>query len=166
MCLKITRWGEELSETIDETVLSKNLWSLSLDHGCVWVQSADFVITMRACSLFSHVHLFATLWTVVCQAPLFMGFSRQEYWRGPMGGNDVEEPKFLWIPKFIAAPLQHKPTVCITSFWGPPCHSLPWDPRQELDTHAICCALSNQVFLWPRSLLPPANIHKSVTVSY
>ena len=23
---------------------------------------------------------FATLWTIACQAPLFMGFSRQEYW--------------------------------------------------------------------------------------
>ena len=25
---------------------------------------------------------FATLWTVACQAPLFMGFPRQEYWGG------------------------------------------------------------------------------------
>ena len=32
--------------------------------------------------LLSHVQLFATLWTVACQAPLFMGFSRQEYWSG------------------------------------------------------------------------------------
>ena len=24
--------------------------------------------------------LFVTLWTVACQAPLSMGFSRQEYW--------------------------------------------------------------------------------------
>ena len=31
---------------------------------------------------FSHVRLFATLWTVVCQAPLSVGFSRQEYWSG------------------------------------------------------------------------------------
>ena len=30
--------------------------------------------------LLSHVLLFATLWTVVCQTPLPMGFSRQEYW--------------------------------------------------------------------------------------
>ena len=28
----------------------------------------------------SHVRLFATQWTVACQAPLSMGFSRQEYW--------------------------------------------------------------------------------------
>ena len=30
----------------------------------------------------SHVHLFATPWTVSCQAPLSMVFSRQEYWSG------------------------------------------------------------------------------------
>ena len=28
----------------------------------------------------SRVHLFATPWTVAYQAPLSMGFSRQEYW--------------------------------------------------------------------------------------
>ena len=31
-------------------------------------------------SCFSCVWLFATIWTVALQAPLFMGFSRQEYW--------------------------------------------------------------------------------------
>ena len=31
-------------------------------------------------SCFSHVQLFATPWTVACQAPLSMAFSRQEYW--------------------------------------------------------------------------------------
>ena len=29
-----------------------------------------------------HVQIFATLWTVPCQAPLSMGFSRQEYCSG------------------------------------------------------------------------------------
>ena len=35
-----------------------------------------------ACMLnrFSGVLLFATLWTVAHQAPLYMGFSKQEYW--------------------------------------------------------------------------------------
>ena len=33
-------------------------------------------------SCFSRVQPFATLWTVACQAPLSMGFSRQEYWSG------------------------------------------------------------------------------------
>ena len=41
-------------------------------------------------SHFSCVRLFATLWTVAHQAPLSMGFSRQEYWWGlpvPSPGN-------------------------------------------------------------------------------
>ena len=39
---------------------------------------------MHVCmlSLFSHVLLFATPWTVACQTPLSVGFSRQEYWSG------------------------------------------------------------------------------------
>ena len=42
-------------------------------------------------SCFSHVWLYATLWTVAHQASLSMGFSRQESWSGlpcpPPGGN-------------------------------------------------------------------------------
>ena len=39
---------------------------------------------MMVCVLshFSHVQLSATPWTVAHQAPLSMGFSRQEYWSG------------------------------------------------------------------------------------
>ena len=38
----------------------------------------------------SRIPLFATLWTIVSQAPLSMGLSRQEYWSGlpcPSPGN-------------------------------------------------------------------------------
>ena len=38
-------------------------------------------VTVCTCVL-SHVQLFVTPWTVACQAPLSMGFSRQEYWSG------------------------------------------------------------------------------------
>ena len=34
------------------------------------------------CQSLSHVQLFGTPWTVVHQAPLSMGFSKQEYWSG------------------------------------------------------------------------------------
>ena len=39
---------------------------------------------LGACVLshFSRVLLFVTPWTVASQAPLFMGYSRQEYWNG------------------------------------------------------------------------------------
>ena len=38
-------------------------------------------VCVCACML-SHVWLFATPWTVACQALLSMGFHRQEYWSG------------------------------------------------------------------------------------
>ena len=39
-------------------------------------------LCMLLLSHFSHVQLCGTLWTVALQAPLSMGFSRQEYWSG------------------------------------------------------------------------------------
>ena len=45
---------------------------------------------VQMCSVLSQVRLFAILWTVACQAPLSMEFSRQEYWSGlpfPTPGN-------------------------------------------------------------------------------
>ena len=51
-----------------------------LDVACVCVHAQSL----------SRVRLFATVWTVACQAPLSMGFSRQEYWSGlswPPPGN-------------------------------------------------------------------------------
>ena len=58
---------------------------------------------MRACvlSCFSHVCLYAAPWIAAHQAPLSMGFSRQEYWNElpcPPPGDlpDLEiEPKSL-----------------------------------------------------------------------
>ena len=35
---------------------------------------------IRSDQSLSHVQLFVTPWTIDCQAPLSMGFSRQEYW--------------------------------------------------------------------------------------
>ena len=45
---------------------------------------------MYVLSCLSHVWHFVTLWVIVCQAPLSMGFSLQEYWSGllyPPPGN-------------------------------------------------------------------------------
>ena len=46
------------------------------------VDSVISYIRLHACvlSCFSHVQLFAALWTAARQAPLSMGFSRHEYW--------------------------------------------------------------------------------------
>ena len=46
----------------------------------------------HACSVSSVVFDSATPWTVASQAPLFMGFSRQEYWSGL-----VENKLYIYI---------------------------------------------------------------------
>ena len=40
------------------------------------------IVRARVLSCSSPVRLFETLWTVAIQAPLSMGFSRQEFWSG------------------------------------------------------------------------------------
>ena len=62
--------------------------------------------------LLSCVQLFATPWTVACQAPLSMGFSRQEYWSGlpfPSPG-DLPNPGLKpTSPAVLADSLQAEP---------------------------------------------------------
>ena len=58
-------------------------------RACVCVR-----VSVCVCVL-SHVQLFVTLWTVVDQAPLSVGFSRQESWNGlpfPTPG-DLADPE-------------------------------------------------------------------------
>ena len=48
-----------------------------LSHSCIFIHYTHMCAkSLQSC------RLFVTLWTVVRQAPLSMGFSRQEYWRG------------------------------------------------------------------------------------
>ena len=59
-------------------------------------------------SRLSRVRLFLTPWTVACQAPLSMGFSRQESWRGlpcPSPGDLPDpgiQPTSLMSPALLA----------------------------------------------------------------
>ena len=77
--------------------------SVSTGH-CILSESGIFLKALRACLLsrFSHVWLFATLWTIACQAPLSMGFSRQEYWSwlpcpppGDLSDPEIEPPSLM-----------------------------------------------------------------------
>ena len=54
----------------------------SLLYISIYIHTDRCKIYVCVLSHFSHVRLFVTLWTVACQAPLSMEFSRQEYWSG------------------------------------------------------------------------------------
>ena len=51
----------------------------------IWIKKKNLSFggnVLHVLSHFSHVRLFVILWTVAHQDPLFMGFSRQEFWSG------------------------------------------------------------------------------------
>ena len=53
---------------------------------------------------FNHVQLFVAPWTIACQAPLSMGFSRQEYWRGFPCPPPGIFPTQGWNPHLLTSP--------------------------------------------------------------
>ena len=71
------RWRNCDTPEIKGVLQLNAMWDLdgSLD------QKRDMSGKTGVCVL-SHVRLFVTPWTVAHQAPLSMGFSRQEYWSG------------------------------------------------------------------------------------
>ena len=98
-------------------------------------------------SCFSPVWLFGTLWTVALQAPLSMGFFRQEYWSGlpcPALGDlpnpDIESvspalaggfftaeppPKLIYVYAAAAKSLQSCPTLRDPTDGSPPGFPVP-----------------------------------------
>ena len=61
-----------------------HIWRSRISYGSdilVYWRGRKYSISQCMCML-SHVRLFATPWTVACQALLSMEFSRHEYWNG------------------------------------------------------------------------------------
>ena len=101
----------------------------------------------------SHVQLFVTLWTVAFQAPLSMGFSRQEYW----SGLPCPLPEALLSPGIKPAshvspalqadslPLSHRgsPYIEVTS---PKCVRLAWVIIEGTYENFSCLIFAN-IFL-------------------
>ena len=98
LCLLTGHWGQSWS------------WGICVKDGrhewlVEWTTHSPHIMGMslHAKSL-SHVRLSATLWTIARQAPLPMGFSRQEYWRGlpcPPPG-DLSDPGIK--PRLFTSP--------------------------------------------------------------
>ena len=60
--------------------------------------------------LLSHVWLFATPWTVACQAPLSMEFSRPEYWSGLPFPSPADLPNLRVEPRSPALQVNSLPS--------------------------------------------------------
>ena len=122
----------------------------------------------------SHVQLSVTPWTRAYQAPLSMGFSRQEYWSGvPLpspkasGGDGIPIELFQTL-KDDAVKVLH--SIC-QQIWSPNLYLLPWKPPLHIlatgkclcavvvDFWCVCLVhgLRNDCFLWDLAL-PPARL--------
>ena len=97
-CILIEKICESKTKAVNKYVIQ----SFALGRLCIMTGKVPLhvhVVKVKVKSL-SRVWLFVTLWTVAYQAPLSMGFSRQEYWSGlpfPSPGdlpNPGIEPRF------------------------------------------------------------------------
>ena len=74
--------AEQEKQVLGENLITRNSGNNQGEFAeCMICTEVELGLCMHAQSL-SCVRLFATPWTVAHQAPLSMGFSRQEYWRG------------------------------------------------------------------------------------
>ena len=71
------------------------------------------------CAVLSYFRLFATLWTIACEAPLSMGFSRQEDWSELpcLSPGDLPDPGIK--PVSLASPVLAGDSI--------PLHHLGWE---------------------------------------
>ena len=81
-CLKIP-WTEE-SDRLQSMGLQRggHNWAsarVRVWHTCTHTHAHTTYMLLKW-KLLSHIELFVTPWTVACQVPLSMEFSRQEYW--------------------------------------------------------------------------------------
>ena len=82
-----------------------------ISHSCLCVLSR-----------FSCVRHFVTLWTIACQAPLSIGFSRQEYWSGlPLpSAEDLPDPEIK--PTSLESPALADGFLTTTASWEAQMH--------------------------------------------
>ena len=68
-------------------------------------------------SCFSCVQLFAAPWTIACQGPLSMEFSRQEYWSGLPFPSPGDLPNPGIKPESVASPALASGFFTISNPW-------------------------------------------------
>ena len=94
----------------------------TLDFSPFQHASLPIVVRARMLSCFGRIQLFATLWTIAPQAPLFMGFSKQEYWSGlpysppgdlPDPGIEPVSTYFSCIGRWVLYHLGHQRSPCL-----------------------------------------------------
>ena len=97
----------------------------------------DLCLCVLSC--FGCIRLCATLWTVACQAPLSMGFSRQEYWSRvpcpPQG--DLPDPGIEPEPMCLTS-AQADGFFTTSTMWEAPLLTLGKSPNLSMFSCHVC----------------------------
>ena len=100
--------------------------------GCVTV--IQLYLNLRP-QMLRCVWLLATPWTVACQAPLFIGFPRQEYWSGLPFPGTLPSPAI--IPRCLGSPVLAGGFFADAPSGKPPFpQGLLWSVGQK----SLCCS--------------------------
>ena len=113
-------------------------------------------LTQSVCQSLRHVRLFATPWTVACQALLSMELSRQEYWSGL---SCYSHQILKGLPRYFPGGSESKESTCDEGDLGSipglgrspgagngnPLHYSPWGLKQSDTTERLHFATT---FLW------------------
>ena len=126
-------------------IFPPNLFSLLGKWYSNWFKNRHYRV-YHTC--FIHVRLFATLWAVAHQAPLSMGFSRQEYWSGlpcppPRGLPDPGiEPMSLISPALVGKFFVY----CFESISNSKLKTFSWGKLSKIQAKVY----STTLFLWQK----------------
>ena len=116
---------------------------------------------------FSHVRLFAPLWTAAHQALLSMGFSRWGYWSGlphPPPGDLLDpgiEPTSFTSPALAGGFFTTSATweAPVEAWRVPNLNSVSWQPGNSRED----CSLSPKTICWQNSFLFSLSFTKALT---
>ena len=106
--------------------------SLPLNHlGSIYMSYKYIIEHWSEAKLLNRVRLFATSWTVAYQAPLTMGFSRQEYWSGLPFPSPEDLPDPGIEPGSHLAIKKRNLAICknMGRYWG--FHTKMWNLQNE-----------------------------------
>ena len=85
-------------------------------------------------SRFSHIQLFVTPWTIAHQAPLSMGFSRQEYWSRLPSSPPGDLPNPGIKLESLSSPALADRFFTTSTTW-----EAPFDPQKSTEIPFKCC---------------------------
>ena len=108
-----------------------------------WTEEPGGLQSNVVLSHLSRVRLFVTLWTVAPQAPLSMGFSRQEYWSGvpfPFPGNSFSRifPTQNSNPHLLISCIGRRVVFFFKQLVPPGLQSMGYK-ESDMTEHALTC---------------------------